>query len=328
MFQEEENIFFLYKNNLYNDNNIELNNYIDKVNLNLFPNKFKYYLSLNQNIDNKEDQEYITLEEINKIMNTPKINLDEDSYDEIYFINHSNIALSSSSIDSSTKISILPKNEKDIFNKIHFERKLDSKTGRNIKNDKKGKNKKFHSAEDFDNIQRKIQVHFISFLIKFGNDILKTIFGKKTKFNFKDVKYQLKKIVNHKYIENLKKCKYSDILQMKISPKNKNFGEYSNKETLIKVCTYSDKIKKIFDKNYLYIFQRYYCNIKNKKDSIDIDDMKITLSPKTKTLYNLLNKNEKIKDKIISAINDVYFSEIKYNNKGKNQKFVILPNLE
>ena len=321
MHQEEGKNFFLYNNNICDDNNI-FNNYIDKENLNSAYNKFKY------DLPNNEIQEKISLKEINKIMSEPKINLDEDNYDEIYFINQSKIELLPS-IDSSTKISTLVNNEKDSFNKnIHFKIMLRRKRGRKIKNIKNKKNKKCHCPEDFDNIQRKIQVSFISFLIKFGNDILKNIFGKKTKYNFKDVKYELKKIVNHKYIENLKKCKYSDILQMKISPKNKKYGEYSNKETLIKVCKYSDKIKKLFDKNYLYIFQRYYCNIRNENenDIIDIDDMKITLSPKTRTLYNLLNKNEKNKDKIINVIKDVYFSEFNdINNNCNKQKFFIFP---
>ena len=318
MHQKEGNTFLLYNNNICNNNNIELNKYKDKENLNLFHKTFKYDLT------NNEIQENITLEEINTIMREPKINIDEDNYDEIYFINQSKIELPSS-IDSSTKISTFPNNEKDSFNKnVYFEIMLHRKRGRKIKNEKRQKNKKCHSAEDFDNIQRKIQVSFISFLIKFGNDILKSIFGKKTKFHFKDVKYELKKIVNHKYIENLKKSKYSDILRMKISPKNKNFGEYSNKETLINVYKYSYKIQKIFDKNYLYIFQKYYCNIKNEQNIIEIDDMKRTLSQKTRTLYNLLNKNEKNKEKIKNVIKDVYFSELNYINNN-NQKFVIFP---
>ena len=35
--------------------------------------------------------------------------------------------------------------------------------------------KDFYTFDDFDNIQRKIQVHFISFLVSLSNDLLKTL---------------------------------------------------------------------------------------------------------------------------------------------------------
>ena len=38
---------------------------------------------------------------------------------------------------------------------------------------------------------------------------------------------------------------------MKISPKNKKFGEDSNKKTFLEVCIRSDILKKIFEKKYL-----------------------------------------------------------------------------
>ena len=76
--------------------------------------------------------------------------------------------------------------------------------------------------------------------------------------------YELKKKVNYENIEYLKQCNYSDIIQMKISPKNKKHGENENKETFNEICQYSDKLKKLFEKNYLYIFQNYYCRIKNE----------------------------------------------------------------
>ena len=111
---------------------------------------------------------------------------------------------------------------------------------------KNNKIKKIYNSTIFNVIQIKIQVHFITFLIRLANDALKTVFGKKTKFQFKDVKYKLKKIINYNYVENLKKKTYGDILQMIISPKNKNFGENANKQILIKVCEDSFELKKLF----------------------------------------------------------------------------------
>jgi hypothetical protein len=111
-------------------------------------------------------------------------------------------------------------------------------------------------------------------------------------------------------------------MKMRISPKNKKFGKYENKDTLTKVCNYSPFLKNFFNNNYLYIFQKYYCTIINNKNKIDLDGFKIILSPKTKTLYNLLIKNESYKEKFNNVVKDVYFSEINYIN---NKKFVINP---
>ena len=302
-------------------NNENLNFY-DKPFLNLAFNKRDFVLSLNENINNEMDSN-ISLKEMENIMkDSPKNEFDEDDSTDIYFTKSSKIDLQST--DCSTKIFSLT--DKDEICKDFFRTVLHKKRGRKKeKEEKEKKSKKCHSSDDFDNIQRKIQVSFISFLIRLANDLLKNIFGQKTKFHFKDVDYELKKIVNHKYIEFLKKSNYSDIMKMKISPKNKRFSKFENKETLNKVCKYSPFLKKFFRNNYLYIFQKYYCTIINNKEEVDIDGFKVILSPKTKTFYNLLVKNESNKKKFNSVVEDVYFSEINYNN---NQKFVINPTLQ
>ena len=302
-------------------NNENLNFY-DKPFLNLTLNKRDFVLSLNENINNEMDSN-ISLKEMENIMkDSPKNEFDEDDSTDIYFTKSSKIDLQST--DCSTKIFSLT--DKDEICKDFFRTVLHKKRGRKKeKEEKEKKSKKCHSSDDFDNIQRKIQVSFISFLIRLANDLLKNIFGQKTKFHFKDVDYELKKIVNHKYIESLKKSKYSDIMELRISPKNKRFSAFENKETLNKVCKYSPFLKKFFRNNYLYIFQKYYCTIINNKEEVDIDGFKVILSPKTKTFYNLLVKNESNKKKFNSVVEDVYFSEINYNN---NQKFVINPTLQ
>ena len=129
---QEENIFFLDINNQSNDINIEFNKSIDKDNYYLFPNKSNYSLSLNINNFNADKQENIILEELNKVMNEPKIDLDEENSDEIYFIKKAKIELPS--IDNSTKISTITDNKEDNLNKnIYFQTKLHHKKGRKIK---------------------------------------------------------------------------------------------------------------------------------------------------------------------------------------------------
>ena len=306
------------KKNIENLN--EILNFFDKPCLNSPLNKRDILLPLDENIINAEMGSKISLKEMENIMkDSPKNEFDEDDSTDIYFTKSSKIDLQST--DCSTKSFSLT--DKDVIYKDFFRTVLHKKRGRKKENEgKTKKSKKCHSSDDFDNIQRKIQVSFISFLVRLANDLLKNIFGQKTKFHFKDVDYELKKIVNHKYIEFLKKSNYSDIMKMRISPKNKRFSKFENKETLNKVCKYSPFLKKFFENNYLYIFQKYYCTIINNKKEVDIDGFKVTLSPKTKTLYNLLIKNESNKKKFKSIVEDVYFSEINYIN---NQKFVINP---
>ena len=279
---------------------------------------------------NTQKSQSLELNEINNIMedNTKEEEEDNNSFDSIYFIkNIKNKKKSSIDLQSTEELTKnLISQENIIFGKkedfshkiINFKTVLHHKRGRKEKEvTNKKKSNKYHSSDDFDNIQRKIQVHFFNFLIGLANDILKTFFGKKNTFCFKDIKYNLKKIVNLKYVEYLKQCKYADIIQMKISPKNKKFGENENKNIYSKACDNSEGLKNIFDTNYLYIFQKYYYNITKNDKSIDLDGVKIRLSQKTKGYYDLLEKNEVCKEKFIDAVNLVYFSEVNYLNEKK-----------
>ena len=154
-------------------------------------------------------------------------------------------------------------------------------------------------------------------MISFANDLVINYFGKKSKYHFKDVKYELKRIVNHKNVEYLKQCKYSDIVQMKISPKNKKFNEDTNKKIYLEITQLSKELKNFFDKNYLYIFQNYYLGLKANEKEINFEEIKINLSQKTKGFYHLLEKNKFSKEKFINIIKSVYFTDVNYLNGKK-----------
>ena len=62
-------------------------------------------------------------------------------------------------------------------------------------------NKKNHEATDDDNIHRKIQVHYISFITHFINDIIINFVKSRKAPLFKNIDYKLKKIVNQKYFQ-------------------------------------------------------------------------------------------------------------------------------
>ncbi len=310
---KEENLFCHENNNIFNEKMFEKKDFSS-----IFPLKSEAFFS-KINILEQDKSEELSVEEMIKIMNGPKITLEEEDSENIYFTKNNKAEMQIT--ESSTKMLSNMENKEDSVSKnISFKTYLSQKRGRKPKEGINKKTQKYHSSLDFDNIQRKIQVSFISFLVRLANDALKSIFGEKTKFNFKHVNYELKKVVNHNYIEFLKNSKYSDIMKMKISPKNKKFEEDSNKKTLLEVCKYSDKLKKIFEKKYLYIFQKYYCNLINDKNEVDIEGIKMTLSPKTKSLSNLLKKNEDHKEKFENVINDVYFSN---SNENSEKKFII-----
>jgi hypothetical protein len=249
---------------------------------------------------------------------------DEENEVSIYFIKKKdNLETESRSTDNSTHNFVLehdkfPLNKKEtqIRKKINFKTFLRKKRGKKSKIENPNSLKKCHMSDDFDNIQRKIQVHYISFLVSLANDKIKQIFGLKSKYQFKDVKYELKRIINHNNVEYLKKCKYSDIIQMKISPKNKKFGEDTNKNIYLEITQLSNELKNFFDKNYLYIFQKYYLGLKPDEKEMNYEGEKINLSEKTKGYYHLLKKNGFSK-KFNNIIKDVYFSGNNYLNGKK-----------
>lgn len=324
---EEEEDFFNDKNKIQNISN-DLHPFLFLPNGEIFQSFDKFSQQMSDNI---------ILEHMQNIMNTPQIDLleddEKDSIDEVYLIKEQNNSkMELQSTDNSTKTITLSQNENSIkkeaffFKKINFKTLLYRKRGRKEKNNTiKKLKKKCHGPGDFDNIQRKIQVHFITFLISLANDAIKTFLGNKVKYHFRDIKYNIKKIVNHDYVEYLKKVNYSDILQFAISPKNKKYDENSNQKLYKRLIEESDLFKKILDKKYLYIFQKYYLDLKGNESETDFEGIKIKLSNKTKPFTHLLQKNESEKNKFNNVVKDVYFSDVNYliEKKFVTKKFIV-----
>ena len=167
--------------------------------------------------------------------------------------------------------------------------------------------KKIHNSSDFDNLQSKIQIHFISFIIHISNDVLIAYFGRKNSiYNFKDISHEIKKKINIKYCEDIKNSTIKDILLKPISPKYKRFGENINKNILNKVCNQSIWLKNFFNMKYLKLFNIYYNREKPLKEII-FEGKRIILSGLTKSFYYLLKKNENLKSKLEETVTSVYF---------------------
>ena len=277
----------------------------------------------------EEKPAIISISNIENIFKNAQINLnealEEENDDSIYFLkkqenydseSHSTLFSTTNYLFEQEK-NFSEKKEYVSEKKINFQIFLHKKRGKKVTLIRPNIAQKCHSFDDFDNIQRKIQVHFMNFLISLANDRISHFFDKKNKYNFKAIKYDLKKIVNHRTVEYLKQCKYSDIVQMKISPKNKRFNENNNKNLYLNLIQLSKDLKNFFDKKYLYIFQKYYLELKLNQKEINLEGININLSSRTKGFCHLIEKNKVSKDKFNNIINDVYLSEVNYLNDKK-----------
>ena len=128
----------------------------------------------------------------------------------------------------------------------------------------KNNNKKTHEATDDDNIHRKIQVHFISFITHFINDIIKTFIKSRNETLFKNIDYKLKKIVNQKYFHDLKSKKIAEIIKMRPSPKMKNHESFVNEDIYNKVFRLCLFMFEFLEQNFMTLFKGYYYYNKNK----------------------------------------------------------------
>ena len=181
-----------------------------------------------------------------------------------------------------------------------------------------------HSALDDDNILRKIQVHFLTFLVSFTNDYINALFpnmDKKNLLYFRHIDYKLKKTINHNSIEKIKKLKIGEILQRDASPKNKTCGSNINKIIYNKLCEKCPNLKyNYFNKIFKEFFIEYYYN-KNER-FILINGVKVILSNKTNTFNDLIQKNIQFNLKFRQIASYFYTNSIleDKNNKKKYEE--------
>ena len=282
----------LENKNIINNNLEKINskdkiqNKINIINNNIYNINFPNFYNFNNPFFDLNEQNKLILKPLEK-----QDNIGKDNF-TITFMDNSNAN------NQKTPKSLFVVNE--MLNKDNIKEENNNKNQNTFLTNKRGRkqnkyNKKTHTAEDDDNILRKIQVHFISFITNFVNDIIKEFSKTRHAPLFKNVDYKLKKIVNHKYFQNMRSLKIADILQMDPSPKMKNHDKSVNVNIYNKICNLFPFMNNFLQIDFVTFFKEYYYNNNN---NFIVNGRVIPLSERTKTFNNLINKNYSYKDKI------------------------------
>lgn len=181
---------------------------------------------------------------------------------------------------------------------------------------KKNTKKETHTAYSYDNILRKIQVHYLNFMISFINDCIKTL-NQNKKIRFKKINYKLKRKISKKFFDNMKNSSINDILKnIDISKKYKKFDKNINKENLRKLEK-DPWFEKLFKMNFLDLFTYYY-NQAQPLDELFLFEKMITFSDETKPYYKLLEANWPVSKNFIEITEMNYIKDENINQQETN----------
>ena len=195
-------------------------------------------------------------------------------------------------------------------------------TKRGRKNYKKNldEKKKIHDKNSSDNLLRKIQNHYLTFIISFMNEIFQS-FNIKPKLRGLD--YKFKSNVNKQNVNYLKNSNIRDIICHEISNKYKRKRDINNES----ICKNIKNIvlEKILSENYLILFRKFYyneSNIINLKDyGLDKD---IILSDKVKLFkdFQEINSNNEYRINIVKCVKKHFFTSLFNVEKKKEHMHV------
>ncbi len=166
------------------------------------------------------------------------------------------------------------------------------KRGKKSTSDKNKITMKIHGKNASDNLLRKLQNHYISFILSFLNNVLKNLNYEGNK-RFLKLDYNFKKKIKKDNVETLKKKTIGDIISNKISPKYK----FTRKDFNIILCDEikkSDKVlRNILNENYILFFKKIYYKSVNKISLEEYGLNKEIILPKKVKMYkDLLKDNE------------------------------------
>ena len=167
-----------------------------------------------------------------------------------------------------------------------------------------------HDSNSYDNIITKIQVHFLNFLISFLNDAIDSIFEKNKNIHFVKFNYAEKSNRKNEHLTKMKSSTIKDLLlNIDISLKYKKFEKNINKKLVEKLDQFPF-FQQVFKMNFLKLFYYYYNNKQPFDQKFLIFDQEIILSEKTKSFYNLLDKNQELEENIMNVIKFDYLEKM------------------
>ena len=212
-----------------------------------------------------------------------------------------------------------------------FKTKKRKERGRKV-NSEKILGKK-HEKDASDNIQTKIQVHFINFLTDIVNDVVKAEFDSKFLSNlmennkndnkkkkslddlFRYITYAEKKKISYGYLKDILQKPIKNIITKKVSSKYKNFKDNYNEILYEKLKSGSKRFLDFVNMKYIDVFINYYYNEEKPLKIINFEGKNINLSKNTKAFEDLLIKNKNLKKQSIDEVKNIYLNEYNKSNK-------------
>ena len=251
-----------------------------------------YYNNIN-NFDDNSSYEYFKQNSLN--------NQDELSF-QLLFLNSKN---SNTTFENNIISDIDQKNlDTHKINLFHVEKYINKKRGRKSQNARK---RKIHASDSDDNITRKIQNHFLNFLISLINDLATNVYKLKKEY-FKKFDYNQKAKISSDYFKDLKNSTIENlIIKLNISEKYKCKNDINIKH--LKKLNKFPIFERLFKMNYSYLFRNFYYNNKKPLQELYIKEKVIHLSEKTKSFYYLMEKNKIDAEKLIKIDKNFFINE-------------------
>ena len=160
---------------------------------------------------------------------------------------------------------------------------------------KKTKRKKEHDKFEKDNVMRKINIHFISFIVKFVNYNIKKLLSNKHPL-FANLSYDFKKNINNNTFKELKSKTIGEVLKNEGSSKNKRNMDYQKDENeKLFNSVHNTVLKDLLDINYIQFFKKVYMQAPGKNDLEVLNKYNV---PNNILFFDDFIKSEVEKDKI------------------------------
>ncbi len=276
-------------------------------------------------------------------LNNNELKLEEDNHNNISIpINHEKISkqtvnlknfdLIKTFVQNEEKTNILEKDEVNEDN-LYFIDKFQSSDKKNeststtdgkLKSEetfiskkrditKKYKRKKEHSKFEKDNIMRKLNIHYISFIVKYVNYNIKRLISKKHPL-FTNLCYEFKKKINITSFNELKNKTIGELLKNEGSIKNKRNMIYEkNDNEKIFNSLYETSLKDLLDVNYIQFFREVYISNPYKGENV-LGIYKNYEAPKDIIFFDDFINNEEKKDNING---ELYKKRLQYISKSE-----------